>query len=136
ERLLRQAVADLGKVPEPTPGPDAVAGCSARLQLGTLVLLEPPDAARSARVEAIGRALTEQLPRLFADDAHNPALPQLRAEAARLQLAGTVGRAALLLRDDRFAEAHRLLDPLVTQIEQTFAHPPPADEAAKPYAQR
>src|SRR5205085_6250605 len=64
QRLLHQAVADLGKVPEPAPGPDAVAGCSARLQLGTLLLLEPPEAARYARVEAIGKALVERLPRL------------------------------------------------------------------------
>jgi hypothetical protein len=117
--LLKQAVADLASVPDPTPGASedtSLAACMARLQYGTLLLLdERPDGQNYAAAEAVGERIATLAPNLSLDET---SAPQVAAEAARLRLAGVSGRALLLLRADKFDDARRVLDPLVAAVDK------------------
>jgi hypothetical protein len=116
--LLAQAIAALEEVPDPVAGASEEANLAAilaRLQLGTLLLARPPDARTYDAVESLGRRLAGLIPQLELDD---KATPQLVAEAAKLQMTGTQGKAYLNLKAAKPAEARKLLDPLVAQLRK------------------
>ncbi len=120
--LLRQAIGDLAKVPDPVPGSSeetSLAACLARLQYGNLMLLdERPDGANYTAAEAIGKRITALAPQLSLDESF---APQVMAEAAKLQIAGVSGRALVLLKADKFDQARTLLAPLVAAVEKDAA---------------
>lgn len=125
QSLLTQATAALEQVPDPVAGASEESNLAAtltRLQLGTLLLLRPPDARTYDRVETLGRRLAGVIPQLELDD---KVTPQLAAEAAKLQLTGTEGKAYLHLKAARPAEARKLLDPLIAQIRKELDGKPP-----------
>ncbi|HEY1375542.1 MAG TPA: hypothetical protein VGF55_02050, partial [Gemmataceae bacterium] len=117
--LLKQAIADLEKVPDPAPGGSeetALAACEAKLEYGNLLLLdERPDGANYARAEAVANRIAALTPELALDES---VAPQVAAEAAKLRLAGVCGKALLLLRADRFDDARAALAPLVAAVEK------------------
>jgi hypothetical protein len=128
--LLKRAVADLEKVPAPAPGAgedSTLAACMAKLQLGNLYLLdERPDGANYARAEALGKDLAELAPKLALEAKF---VPQVTAEAVKLQTAGVLGRAFQLVKADKAEEAQKLLAPLVARLRKELADP----KAAEPY---
>jgi hypothetical protein len=117
--LLRQAVGDLEKVPDPAPGASeetSLSACLARLQYGNLLLLdERPDGSNYAKAEAVGKRIATLAPELSLDESF---MPQVTAEAAKLQLAGVSGHALILLRADKFDEARKVLAPLVAAVDK------------------
>jgi len=126
QALLTQAIAALEQVPDPVPGASEesnLAATLAKLQLGTLLLQRPPDARTYDNVESLGRRLAGLIPKLELDD---QATPQLAAEAAKLQMTGSEGKAYLHLKAARPAEARKLLDPIVAQIRKELDGKPPA----------
>src|SRR5207302_2687125 len=132
QSLLAQAIAAVDTVPDPVPGASEEANLTAtlaKLQLGALLLIRPPDARTYDGVESIGRRLAGLIPQLELDD---QATPQLVAEAAKLQMTGTEGKAYLHLKAARPAEARKILDPLVAQIRKELDGKPPA-QAVEPW---
>jgi hypothetical protein len=126
QALLAQAIAALEPVPDPVPGAGEesnLAATLAKLQLGTLLLMRPPDARNYDTVETLGRRLAGLIPQLELND---KATPQLVAEAAKLHMTGTEGKAYLHLKAARPADARKLLDPLVAQIRKELEGKPPA----------
>ena len=117
--LLRQATADLAKVPDPVPGSSeetSLAACLARLQYGNLLLLEGrSDGANYRAAEALGKHIATVAPELSLDES---LAPQVTAEAAKLQIAGVSGQTLLLLKADKFDDARKVLGPLVAAVEK------------------
>jgi hypothetical protein len=117
--LLRQALGDLEKVPDPAPGSSeetSLSACLARLQYGNLLLLdEKPDGSNYAKAEAVGKRIGQLVPELSLDESFTP---QVSAEATKLQLAGVSGQALTLLRADKFDDARKVLAPLVAAVEK------------------
>jgi hypothetical protein len=117
--LLKQAVADLEKVPDPDPGASeetSLAVCLARLQFGNLLLLdEQPNGANFTRAEAVGKQMAALIPDLSLDEQF---APQVAAEAAKLQIAGVSGRVLQLFKADKFDEARGVIAPLMAAIEK------------------
>jgi hypothetical protein len=126
--ILRQAIADLERVPEPEPDTgeeSTLSSCLARLQLGNLLLLDDAaDERNYDRVEALGKSIADLVPALTLDDKF---VPQVTAEAVKLQTAGVQGRAYLLLNAGKIAEAQHVLAPLVERIRKELADPKPGD---------
>ncbi len=131
--LLKKAITDLEAVPDPAPGASeetTLAACLAKLQLGNLLLLdEQPGGGNFARAEALGKRLAQLTPSLALGSKF---AAQVAAESAKLQMAGTQGRAYLLAQADKIAEARELLAPLVAQVRRDAAAGAPS---AEPWAE-
>jgi hypothetical protein len=117
--LLRQAIGDLEKVPDPAPGASeetSLAGCLARLEYGNLLLLdERPDGSNFARAEEVGKRIAALVPQLSFEESFSG---QVSAEAAKLQLAGVSGNVLRLIKADNFDGARKLLAPLMASADK------------------
>jgi hypothetical protein len=119
KELLRRAIGDLERVPDPSPGASEqtmLAGCLARLELGTLLLLdEKPHGANFSRAAEIAKQIAGLLPQLSLDESYST---QVAAEANRLSLTAAGARALRLITEERFEEARASLTPLIAGIEK------------------
>jgi hypothetical protein len=117
KQMLVQAIADLEKITDPTPGSSVdtvLANYQARLQLGQLLLLNGETEAIFDRVEKIGAGLKTKLKDLV--EKNEPALPQLEAECERTRLAGLWGKAHLAVQAGQYDQAQQILAPQLAII--------------------
>ncbi len=132
--LLKQAIADLEQLPKPVVGASeesTLSACMAKLQLGNLYLLDESDTTAFAKAESLGRTLAELLPKLSLDKSF---APQVVAEAAKLQLAGTLGRANQLYKAEKSGEGDKLLAPLYERVRGEVSGKPPEHVSEPWYA--
>jgi hypothetical protein len=119
KELLRRAIADLEKVPDPSPGASeqtTLAGCLARLEFGNLLLLDvKPDGTNFGRAAEVAKQIAKLVPELSLEESY---ATQVAAEANRLKLAAAGGRALQLIAAEKFEEARAGLAPLVAAAEK------------------
>ncbi|MFO0810647.1 MAG: hypothetical protein U0746_18625 [Gemmataceae bacterium] len=130
KKLLAQAIADLEKLPEPVPGASeesTIASSMAKLQLGNLLLIAGED----AKAEALGKRMADLTPKLSLEKS---LVPQVALEAAKVQLAGALGRAAKLFQADKADAGAKALAPLYERVRAELTGKPPEAATESWYA--
>lgn len=132
-RLLRDAIAGLEQLPEPSTGSgdDVLALCMAKCQLGNLYLYdESVGGASFVKAAEQGRRLAELVPTLNLDDKVSQ---QVLVEANKLYLAGTQNRAFLLVQADQLNAARTMLQPIFERVRKEIEAAKPPEYAGEPW---
>jgi hypothetical protein len=133
-KLLRESIAGLEQLPEPTPGGSddaALALCMAKCQLGNLYLFDDSaNGANFVKAAELGKRLAEVVPTLGLD---SKVSPQLLVEANKLYLAGAQNRAFLLVQADQLDAARAILQPIFERVRKEIEIAKPPQYAGEPW---
>jgi hypothetical protein len=133
-KLLRDAIAGLEQLPEPSPGGSdnaALALCMAKCQLGNLYLYDDSaNGTNFVRAAELGRRLADVIPNLSLDD---EVRPQVLVEANKLYLAGTQNRAFLLVQADQTDAARTILQPIYERVRKEIESAKAPEYAGGPW---